>query len=98
MKSKPSAHVAANGYEINMFNACKKRIITTPFKTHLHDKALHSPTSSMTSWLFCHLLPDIFCYSMTHSVIVLSYHCSLYHCYFMYITQDRPSRGLILFF
>ena len=28
MKSKPSAHVAANGYEINMFNACKKRIVT----------------------------------------------------------------------
>ena len=28
MKSKPSAHVAANSYEINMFNMCKKRIVT----------------------------------------------------------------------
>ena len=28
MKSKPSAHVTANGYEINMFNTCKKRIVT----------------------------------------------------------------------
>ena len=47
--------------------------------TLLHDKALHSPASSMTSLLFHHLLRDIFCYSVTHSIIVLFYHCSLYY-------------------
>ena len=45
MKSKPSAHAAANSYEINMFNVCRKRIITDSLHARLHEFHPHINTS-----------------------------------------------------